>query len=249
MSMQPPPFNVDALVAWFEENKDALLALKERTTKAESLEEDLCLHVWDETAAQTHVCDTTISDLGSETPRSVSRSASPACTWNPDVGVDDVASEASTEPVVKVDRIRFGISQLDPDMLGYLAECGAIAMEIAHQRWFSFYVDATASKPLNMAWPSSSKVDTECALLCISAQAYVTLAELQVLHPDYMPENNKLLAAVMHARLEGSNYGIPSCLSGLSDPEFDKNTFFDFHEHDFSSLRQREVVRAQAGYW
>ncbi|KAK8159371.1 hypothetical protein IWX90DRAFT_417335 [Phyllosticta citrichinensis] len=223
------------------------LALKERTSQAESSEENFSLHGWDDTAIPTHVRDTAISDLGSETPRSVSRSPSPACTWNPDIGIDDVASEASAEPVVKIDRIRFGISQLDPDMLGYLAECGAITVEVADQRWFSFYIDATASKPLNMAWPSCSKVDTEYALLCISAQAYVTLAELQVLHPDYMPGNNKLLAAVMHARLERSHYEIPSCLSGRSDPEFDKNTFFDCHEHDFSSLRQREVVRAQTG--
>ncbi|KAK7539313.1 uncharacterized protein J3D65DRAFT_666049 [Phyllosticta citribraziliensis] len=42
--MSPPPFNLDALAAWFEDNKDILLALKERTTQAESPEENFSLH-------------------------------------------------------------------------------------------------------------------------------------------------------------------------------------------------------------
>ncbi|KAK7531180.1 hypothetical protein BKA81DRAFT_436405 [Phyllosticta paracitricarpa] len=208
--------NLDALVAWFDANKEAL---KERSSHQRPMSAEDC-----DCSPPVEVA--TLTDLGAATPRAESRASSPACDANP-----EDASELATDywaPGARDCqdfRTRYGIHLLDPDMLGYLAEMNALRDDVVNAPWFSAYVNNTSSTPLKLGCAWEDRTNTECAIMCVSSDVYVAL--LERIHGNLDKTPDCLLVNTQ---------------TDIAIAEFDRyNPWCEKPKHDFSSLRHREV--------
>ncbi|KAK7523302.1 hypothetical protein IWZ03DRAFT_355711 [Phyllosticta citriasiana] len=217
--------NLDALVAWFDANKEAL---KERNS---------------------HQRPMSAEDCDCSPPQS--RASSPACeAYHKDASELATDYWAPGARDCQDFRSRYGIHLLDPDMLGYLAEMNALRDDVVNAPWFSAYVNNTSSKPLKLGRAWEDPTNTECAIMCVSSDVYAALVDMQLLRKQYMPKSDWFLCDVMRTQFErthGSLDKTPDCLlvntqTDIAIAEFDRyNPWCEKPKHDFSSLRHREV--------